>query len=253
MFKKKETMAKLVKATQEKEELENQLKNAREKMQALEKELASAKEQIGEMEAVLKDTDLEAMKKTAKQSAAEYEGLKELYAGKIREFDTSRATREEEFARESAVKRHNLEEEIRTGREENQEQVSNTVKVFAGSYLYYMDQIRTMMDALSQAAAETGKTLFSGEAGDIKERFGASVAEHLRNDVGALEQGTGDRLLISAEDEIPEKAEEEEDILPEEEEKEETEEAEEAEETEEEPPAEKDSDFDEEDPDFDDD
>ena len=184
MFKKNATMAELVKTTQAKEELESQLKSARERITELEKKL--------------QDTDLEDLKEKAKKSAAEFEGLKDLYTGKIREFDSSREIREEEFARESAVKRHDLEEEIRTGREANQEQVSNTVRVFAGSYLYYMDQIRMMMDALSQAAAETGSTLFSGEPGDIKERFGASIAGRLRKDVGELEQGTGDRLLIGA-------------------------------------------------------
>ena len=198
MFKKNATMAELVKTTQAKEELESQLKSARERITELEKELAAAQEKLGELEKKLQDTDLEDLKEKAKKSAAEFEGLKDLYTGKIREFDSSREIREEEFARESAVKRHDLEEEIRTGREANQEQVSNTVRVFAGSYLYYMDQIRMMMDALSQAAAETGSTLFSGEPGDIKERFGASIAGRLRKDVGELEQGTGDRLLIGA-------------------------------------------------------
>ncbi len=204
MFKKNATMAELVKTVQEKEELEKQLKSAKERIQELERDLTDAKGKIGELETKLNDTDLEELKKKAKQSAAEYDALKKLYTGKIKVFDSTRESKEEEFARESAVKRHNLEEEIRTGREENQEQVSNTVKVFAGSYLYYMDQIRMMMDALSQAAAETGKTLFADEGGDIKERFGASIAEHLRNDVGALEQGTGDRVLIGAVDESKE-------------------------------------------------
>ena len=52
----------------------------------------------------------------------------------------------------------------------------------------------------------TGKTLFSGGNANIKERFGASVAEHLRNDVSALEQGTGDRMLIGAMDEVKDEA-----------------------------------------------
>ena len=198
MFKKKETMAELVKTVQQKEDLENQLKQAKEQIRSLEADLVAAKGKIGELETQLNDTDFEALKKKAKQSAAEYEALKKLYTGKVKVFDSTLESREEEFEREAAVKRHDLEEEIRTNREENQEQVSNTVSVFAGSYLYYMDQIRMMMDALSQAAAETGKSLFAGEAGDIKERFGASIAEHLRNDVGALEQGTGDRVLIGA-------------------------------------------------------
>lgn len=226
MFKSKKnaTMAELVKTVQEKEELEKQLKNAHSRIRELETDLTSAKGKVGELETKLKDTDLAALKEKAKQSAAEYDALKKLYAGKVRAFDSSVETREEEFARESAVKRHNLEEEIRTNREGAQEQVSNTVQDFAGSYLYYMDQIRMMMEALSQAAAETGKTLFTGEAGNIKERFGASIAERIRNDVGALEQGTGDRVLISAAEEVKEEKEDAEEADPEEEPEEESEE-----------------------------
>ena len=178
--------------------LESNLEEARGKIGGLESSLDEAKGKIGELDSKLKDTDLEALKDKAKQSIVEFEGLKELYSGKIRELDESRESQEEEFARESAVKRHNLAEEIRVNREENQERVSNTVQAFAGSYLYYMDQIRMMMDALSQAATETGQTLFSGSLEEVKERFGASIAGHLRNDVGALAQGTGDRLLIGA-------------------------------------------------------
>ena len=218
MFKKKETMAELVKTTQAKEELESQLKSAGEKIAKLEKELTAAKEKIGELEDKLENRDLKALEDKAKQSAAQFEGLKKLYLGKIREFDHSRESREEEFEKDASLKRYNLEEEIRVNREENQELVSNTVKDFAGSYLYYMDQIRMMMDALSQAAADTGKTLFSGGEGDVKERFGASIAGYLRKDVDALEQGTGDRLLIGAADEPKEDPDEELPEAPEEEE-----------------------------------
>ena len=64
------------------------------------------------------------------------------------------------------------------------------------------------MHVMNQAAAETGSTLFEG---DVKERFGASIAEHLRKDVNALEQSTRDRLLIGAADkpEAPEETYEE--------------------------------------------
>ena len=206
MFKKKETMAELVKTTQAKEELESQLKSAREQIAKLEKDLTAAKGRIGELEDKLENTDLKALEEKARQSAAQFEGLKKLYIGKIREFDHSREVREEEFEKDASLKRYNLEEEIRVNRAENQEMVSNSVKDFAGSYMYYMDQIRTLMEALSQAAAETGKTLFSGGNANIKERFGASVAEHLRNDVSALEQGTGDRMLIGAMDEVKDEA-----------------------------------------------
>ena len=208
MFRKNATMAELVKTVQEKEELESQLKSAKSRISELEKDLTATKGKIGELETKLNDTNLKELKDKAKRSAAEFEGLKELYTEKVRAFDESLETREEEFARESAVKRNDLKEELQANRDENQERVRNTVKDFAGSYLYYMDQIRLMMDALNQAAAETGSTLFEG---DVKERFGASIAEHLRKDVNALEQSTRDRLLIGAADkpEAPEETYEE--------------------------------------------
>lgn len=181
--------------------LESNLEEAKGKIGGLESNLEEAKGKLGEMAARFKDGELETLKAKAKQSVVEFEGLKELYSGKIRELDKSRESQEEEFAKESAVKRHNLAEEIRANQEENQERVSNTVQAFAGSYLYYMDQIRLLMDALSQAATETGKTLFEGSLEDVKARFGSSIAGHLRNDVGALAQGTGDRLLIGAAEE----------------------------------------------------
>ena len=79
------------------------------------------------------------------------------------------------------------------------------MKTFAGSYQYYLDQVRGLMDALSQAARETGESLFAGETGNIKERFGAKILEHLQDNADTLKQGTGDLLLIGAE-EAPEEA-----------------------------------------------
>jgi hypothetical protein len=73
-----------------------------------------------------------------------------------------------------------------------------------------------LMDALTQAAAETGSTLFKAEGGDVKQRFGASIAEHLKNDVRALEQSRGDRLLIDAVDKEETEESDEEEIEPEE-------------------------------------
>lgn len=188
----------LEKVLKEKTDLEARLKSAKEKIGGLESSLEDAKGKISELTEKMKDLDLEALKEKAKQSAVEFEGLKELYSGKIREFDKSRENQEEEFAKESALKRSSLEDEIRVSREENQAKVSNTVQAFTGSYLYYMDQIRLLMEALNHAATETGKTLFDGSLDEVKERFGASIAGHLRNDVGALAQDTGDRLLIGA-------------------------------------------------------
>ena len=190
-------------ADKEKTNLENKLQKAENEKAELEAKLRSANGKIVELEEKLKNTDYDELKEKAKQTAVEFQGLKDLYTEKIKEFEESKESQEEEFAKEAAVKRNNLEEEIQTNRSENQDMVSNTVKVFAGSYLYYMDQIRVMMDAVSQAAAETGSMLFEGNTEDIKERFGERIAEHLRNDVGELKQDTGDRLLIGASEEAP--------------------------------------------------
>ena len=129
------------------------METANQEKKELMAKLKSAENRISELENQLKDGDLNELKKKARQSAVEFEGLKELYTGKIKEFDESRESREEEFAKESAIKRNDLEEEIQANREESQTIVKNTVNDFAGSYLYYMDQIRMLMDALSQAAA----------------------------------------------------------------------------------------------------
>ena len=178
---------KLESAVKEKTDLLQQLKDAKDRIQDLEKQLAESE-----------GTEL---KEQAKKTIVEYEGLKELYVQKNKELDESRERVEEGFAREAAAKRHDLSEEIRVSREDNQAMVSEAVQTFAGSYQYYLDQVRVLMDALSQAAQETGGALFAGENQNIKERFGARILEHLQNDTDALKQNTEDLLLIGAEEE----------------------------------------------------
>ena len=170
----------------EKADLQQQLKTAKDKIQDLEKRLAESE-----------GTELQ---EKARQTIVEYEGLKELYAQKAKELDESRESTEESFAREAANKRHDLSEEIRINRENNQNMVTETVKTFAGSYQYYLDQIRVLMDALSQAAKETGESLFAGDPEDIRERFGAKILGRLRSDADALKQENGDVLLIGTEE-----------------------------------------------------
>ena len=178
-------------ADRDKKEIKNALNEAHERIRKLEKELKKAQE------TPKSDYSLEEIKEKVKRSAVDYEGLKELYTEKVKAFEQARESREEEFARETALKRNDLAEELQANRDENQERVRSTVNDFAGRYLYYMDQIRLMMNALNQAAAETGNTLFDG---DVKERFGSSIAEHLQHDLTALKQNTRDRLLIGAAD-----------------------------------------------------
>ena len=64
---------------------------------------------MAELEAQLNDFDLEQAKEAARASRAEYEGLRELYTRKNKEFDDSIEEQEQSFARESALKRHNLD------------------------------------------------------------------------------------------------------------------------------------------------
>ena len=188
-------------------ELEAQLSSMRNKLDSVEKEkkdalqqLTNAKGRIQELEQQLAESEGTELKNQARKTIVEYEGLKELYMQKNRELDESRESVEESFAKEAATKRHDLEEEIRTNREDNQTMVSETVKTFAGSYQYYLDQIRVLMDALSQAAKETGDSLFAGDQPNIKEVFGSRIREHLQNDTDALRQNAGDILLIGAEE-----------------------------------------------------
>ena len=188
-------------------ELEAQLSSMRNKLDSAEKEkqdalqqLTNAKGRIQELEQQLAESEGTELKNQARKTIVEYEGLKELYVQKNREIDETRESVEESFAREAATKRNDLEEEIRTNREDNQTLVKETVKTFAGSYQYYLDQIRVLMDALSQAAKETGDSLFAGDQPNIKEVFGARIREHLQNDTDVLRQNAGDILLIGAEE-----------------------------------------------------
>ena len=194
-----ETIKKAEAAEKEKKDLQGQLENARAKIADLEKRVS--------------DNELETLKAQSKQAIVEYEGLKGLYTDKVKAFEDSKAAAEEAFAKEAATKRHDLSEEIRGNKESSQKLVSETVSTFAGSYMYYLDQIRALMDALSRAATETGETLFSGDTCSIRERFGSSIVEHLQSDADALKQNAGDVLLIGAEEAVEEAAEEAEEAV----------------------------------------
>ena len=182
-------------------ELEGQLSQETARKNELTQSLESANRRIAELEEQLNDFDLERLKKEASASHAEYEGLKELYARKNREFDESREEKEQTFAREAALQRHNLENEIRDNRQANQDYVASTVRTFGESYNYYLNQIRLLMDALGEVAARTGETLFSGDNGDLRSRFGSQMRDKLRNDAGSLRGDEGDVVVIGNGDE----------------------------------------------------
>ena len=182
-------------------ELQGKLDAESSEKSSLAQQLESANGKIAELEAQLNDFDLERLKEEAKTSLAEYEGLRELYARKNREFDENVEAEEENFAREQAIKRHNLENEIRDNRQANEDYVSNTVKTFSESYNYYLNQIKVLMDALGDVATRTGEALFSGENDDLKARFGNQMREVLKSGTDTLSRDEGDLILIGYADE----------------------------------------------------
>lgn len=179
-------------------ELNSQLEQARKEKSALEQKLEGAREQAAQLEARLADTDLDALKEETRATKAEYEGLKELYAKKIQAFDAAKEEKEQDFAREAALARHNLENEIRDNRQANRDYVRSTVKTFSDSYNYYLDQIKILMDALGNAAAQTGEMLFMASNEDLKTKFGQQVAYKLQSDKETLRSDTGDLILIGS-------------------------------------------------------
>ena len=180
-------------------ELTESLSKQQEENASLTQQLESARSQIAGMEAQLNDFDLEQAKEEAKASRAEYEGLKELYSRKTREFDEFKEGEEQRFARDQALQRHNLENEIRDNRQANQEYVANTVKTFGESYNYYLNQIKVLMDALGNVATRTGAALFQGENADLRSSFGHQMRDLLKSGVEAFDDDE-EKLVVEAED-----------------------------------------------------
>ena len=155
--------------------LQAQLAQANQEKHSLTEQLSAANARIASLEARLQDFDADKAREEAFALKAEYEGLRELYRQKNQAFDDAREEKEQSFARDQALQRHNLENEIRDNRQANQDYVAKTVRTFGQSYNYYLSQIRTLMDALSSVAAQTGETLFSGENADLRDRFGTQM------------------------------------------------------------------------------
>ncbi len=186
-------------------ELTESLSKQQSENASLTQQLDSASSRIREMEAQLKDFDLEQAKEEAKASRAEFEGLKDLYTRKNREFDEYKEEEEQRFARDQALQRHNLENEIRDNRQANQDFVTGTVKTFGESYNYYLGQIKVLLDALGNVATRTGETLFSGGNADLRASFGHQMRDLLKSGVDAFDDG--EELVVEAED-VPEVVEE---------------------------------------------
>ena len=182
-------------------ELDRNLEQAAKEKTDLEQQLAAAKRRAAELEAQLADTDLEQLKEEVRSSKAEFEGLKELYAKKIQAFDNTKEEKEQEFARQAAIERYNLDNEIRDNRQANQEYVRKTVQTFGESYNYYLSQIKLLMDALGDVASRTGEALFAEPTEDLKAKFGEQMVDKLRIDTGTLRSDDGDKLLIGSTEE----------------------------------------------------
>ena len=175
----------------------------------LEQKLTAANRKVSELESQLADRDLEQLKEEARTKQAEFEGLKDMYAQKIQDFNDSKEEKEQEFAKEAAVRRHNLENEINDHREASQEFVSSTVRNFAESYNYYLNQIKLLMDALGDVASRTGEALFSADHKDLKVQIGQEMMNKIKTDTDNLRSDSDGLVLIGSTEEIEKQLEEE--------------------------------------------
>jgi len=194
-------------------ELTESLSRQQSENATLTQQLDTANSRVREMEAKLNDFDLERAKEEAKASRAEFEGLKDLYTRKNREFDEYKEEEEQRFARDQALQRHNLENEIRDNRQANQDYVTSTVKTFGESYNYYLGQIKALLDALGNVATRTGETLFAGGNADLRASFGHQMRDLLKSGVDAFNDEE-EELVVEAED-VPEVVEEAAEAAPE--------------------------------------
>ena len=179
-------------------DLQEELSVSHSNILRLEHNLAEAHSSISELEAKLTDTDLEQMKAQVKDTEIELEGIRNLYNRKIKDFEDSIAEKEEDFARDDAIMRRDLDNEISENRRANEAYVSDTVKRFSESYNYYLNQIKLFMDALGQVAVETGQALFSeGLAdGDLRTSIGRSMVARLQVDTDPLRSDDNGMVLI---------------------------------------------------------
>ena len=123
---------------------------------------------------------------------------KDLYSRKVKEFDDALEERERAFAREDALKRRNLEEELEENRQDSQRYVGNTVKNFSESFSFYLNQIKQLMNALGDVAVQTGKNLFTDNIAEsnLKGLIGQQMADKLQSENGDLMDDEDGRILF---------------------------------------------------------
>lgn len=193
-LRRQEDQQKLDSSAQDNEKLTQELETERGKVSELETELH-------------KFDDAKHLMEEAQDSKDEYDCLKGLYLNKRQEFEDGMEAKERAFAEETAQKRASLDEEIRSCRQANQKYVTSSVKAFAESYNYYLNQIKLLMDTLSAVATQTGEKLFAGDNGDLKARIGHQIQERLTSGADSL-KSDGDLLLFGSAKEEKEAPEE---------------------------------------------
>ena len=190
------------------EHLKESMDKLGEEKKGVEKDLEKAKARISELEEKLAQTEVESLRKEARETLAEAQGLKELYLRKNEDFDSNMQAESENYAKEEVRARRKFNEELAQQKKDTEEYVGDTVETFSETYNYYLNQIKVLMDALGQVATKTGKHLFSGEEVDLKTEFGRRMMRALKQEAETLPQEGGNRVLFGAPEEEEEKKEE---------------------------------------------
>jgi len=178
-----------------------ELENIKEEKKKLEKDLESTRSELEQVKTMIGNSGVQSLEKKAKETIAEYEGLKSMYSAKIREFEAKKDQEEQRFAREAALKRHHLEDEIADTKQASQQFITSTVDTFGETYHYYLNQIKVLMDALGQVAEKTGQTLFDNDTDNLKANFSQKLAEALKSGTDTLTSEDGDLIVIGASEE----------------------------------------------------
>ncbi len=124
-----------------------------------------------------------------------------MYQEKLRSFEQVKEEEEQKFAKEAASRRYGLENEIRKNRQASEDYVARTVGEFSETYNYYFNQIRILMDALSNVARDAGQNLFHGENGNMKTNFALHMANELKSSRTALVSDQERLIVIGANEE----------------------------------------------------
>ncbi len=181
--------------------LQQELTEALNAKSSLDTELGAAKDRLAQLEAIVGDADLVELQEKARETLAQSQGLREMYQEKLRGFEQVKEEEEQKFAKEAASRRYGLENEIRENRQASEDYVARAVGEFNETYNYYFNQIRILMDALSNVARDAGQNLFHGESGNLKTNFALQLANELKSGRTALESDREKLIVIGASEE----------------------------------------------------